>query len=60
MIETKDLVNWTLQDASGKSVTDGVSYEMTALKIETTRLQPGTYTLTLKRFSEQLTLTLKF
>jgi hypothetical protein len=60
MIETKDLVDWTLQDASGKSVTDGVSYEMTALKIETTRLQPGTYTLTLKRFSEQLTLTLKF
>lgn len=60
MIETKDLVNWTLQDASGKSVTDGVSYEMTALKIETARLQPGTYTLTLKRFSEQLTLTLKF
>ena len=60
MIETKDLVEWTLKNASGTAVTDGVTYEMTALKIETPRLQPGTYTLTLKRLDEQLTLTLKF
>ena len=59
MIETKDLVDWRLEDASGNAVTDGVTYEMTALKIETSGLAKGTYKLTLKRFDEQLTLTLK-
>ena len=59
MIQTKDKVDWRLEDASGQSVTAGVTYEMTALKIETSGLAKGTYKLTLKRFDEQLTLTLK-
>ena len=38
---------------------DGVTYEMTALKIASASLPAGSYTLTLKRADEQLTLTLK-
>lgn len=59
LIETKDLVDWTLTDASGMAVTDGISYSMTALKIAASALQAGSYTLTLKRFDEQLTLNFK-
>ena len=59
MIETKDLVEWHLADASGTAVTEGVTYEMTALKIESALLKKGSYTLTLKRFDEQLILKLK-
>ena len=59
LIETKDLVDWRLEDASGKAVTDGVSYEKTTLKIDTSGLAKGTYKLTFKRFAEQMTLTLK-
>ena len=59
LIQTKDLVDWRLENASGQAVTEGVTYEMTALKIETSGLAKGTYKLTLKRFDEQLTLTLK-
>ena len=59
LIETKDLVDWRLEDASGKAVTDGVSYEKTTLKIDSSGLAKGTYKLTFKRFAEQLTLTLK-
>ena len=58
LIETKDLVEWTLTGPSG-AVTDGVTYEMTALKIASASLPAGSYTLTLKRADEQLTLTLK-
>lgn len=59
LIETKDLVDWRLEDASGQAVTDGVTYQKTTLKIETAGLAKGTYKLTLKRFAEQVTLTLK-
>ena len=48
-----------LKDASGAAIKDCVTYEMTAMKIVTTDLKKGTYTLTFKRFDEQLTLTLK-
>ena len=58
LIETKDLVEWALTGPSG-AVTDGVTYEMTALKIASASLPAGSYTLTLKRADEQLTLTLK-
>ena len=58
LIETKDLVDWTLTGPTG-AVTEGVTYEMTALKIAAASLPKGTYTLTLKRADEQLTLTLK-
>ena len=58
LIETKDLVEWTLTGPSG-AVTDGVTYEMTALKIASASLPAGSYTLTLKRADEQLTFTLK-
>ena len=59
MIQTKDRVDWRLENASGQVVTEGVTYEMTALKIATSGLAKGTYQLTLKRLDEQLTLTLK-
>lgn len=59
IIETKDLVDWSLKDASGAAIKDCVTYEMTAMKIVTTDLKKGNYTLTFKRFDEQLTLTLK-
>ena len=44
---------------SGAAIKDCVTYEMTAMKIVTTDLKKGNYTLTFKRFDEQLTLTLK-
>ena len=59
LIQTKDRVDWRLENASGQAVTEGVTYEMTALKIATSGLAKGTYQLTLKRLDEQLTLTLK-
>ena len=58
MIETKDLVEWSLTGPSGAAA-EAVTYEMTAMKIRTSELVKGTYTLTLKRLDEQLSLTLK-
>lgn len=59
LIETKDLVEWTLRDASGMDITEGITYSMTALKMAASALQAGDYTLTLKRFDEKLTLKFK-
>ena len=58
-IQTKDLVDVTLADASGTKYPDCISIDMTEVKIQTANLSKGTYTLALKRFGDNVTLTLK-
>ena len=59
VVETKDGVDWKLTDSSGASITEGVSYNVTILTIQTSELAKGTYKLALKRDADQLELTLK-
>lgn len=59
-VETKDLVDWSLKNASGTALNEGVVYDVTTLTIPTRNLPKGSYTLTLKRGgSDQCILTLK-
>ena len=58
-IQTKDLTDVALRNASGTLVTDCVISDMTHFKINSSELQSGTYTLTLSRFGDKVTLTLK-
>ena len=58
-VNTKDRVDWSLRDASGKSLSDAVSYTGTTLVIQTAEMPKGSYVLTLKRGDEQCILNLK-
>lgn len=58
-VETKDRVDWTLKNASGAAVTEGIEYDVTKLKIPSDKLSKGTYYLTLQRGTDRFTITLK-
>ena len=59
VIETKDAVDWSLKNASGAAVTDGITYDVTTLTIKAGELAQGSYTLVLKRGQENLQMTIK-
>ena len=58
-IETKDNVEWELKASDGKAVTGCVNYSGTSMTIDASSLKGG-YTLTLKRGSDQCSITLTF
>ncbi len=58
-VETKDHVTWSLTAANGTSMAEYVTYSVTTMTIRAGDMPKGTYTLTLKRGSDQVKLTLK-
>jgi len=58
-IDTKDRVEWELKASDGKAVTGCVNYSGTSMTIDASSLKGG-YTLTLKRGSDQCSITLTF
>ena len=58
-VETKDRVEWTLKNASGADVKEGIVYDVTTLVIPADKLSQGTYYLTLQRGTDRFTITLK-
>jgi hypothetical protein len=58
-VETKDQVTWSLTAANGSSMAEYVTYSVTTMTIRAGDMPKGTYTLTLKRGSDQVKLTLK-